>query len=110
MIFWVTLKCCLSLYVEYKTSMKPMKSNMSGALPVDEAVATLDVEPLDSAGDFGGDDFFGLFVLNGAFFVFAAGLFAVGLNDVLDGRAVVCGRCCAVLRVAHDGKMVRLTT
>jgi len=77
---------------------------------VNEAVATLDVEPLDSSGDFGGDDFFGLFVLNGAFFVFAAGLFAVGLNDVLNGRAVVCGRCCAVLRVAHDGKMVRLTT
>ena len=97
----------LPKHVEYKTSMK---SNMSRALPVDEAVATLDVEPLDSAGDFGGDDFFGLFVLNGAFFVFAAGLFAVGLNDVLDGRAVVCGRCCAVLRVAHDGKMVRLTT
>ena len=74
---------------------------------VDEAVAGLDVEPLDGAGDFGGDDLFGLLVFDGAVL---AGLFAVGLNDVLGRRAVVCGRCCAVLRVAHDGKMVRLTT
>jgi len=77
-------------------------------ISVDESVAALDIEPFDGTGDFGGENFFGLFVLDGA--VFAAGLFAVGLNDVLGGRAVVSGRCCAVLRVAHDGKMVRLTT
>jgi len=77
-------------------------------ISVDEAVAALDVEPFDGTGDFSGNDLLWLFVLDGA--VFAAGLFAVGLNDVLVGRAVVSGRCCAVLRVAHDGKMVRLTT
>lgn len=78
-------------------------------ISVDESVAALDVKPFDGAGDLLGDHFFRL--LFGVRFGIAAGVtfgVAVGGDDFGFG-AVVSGNC-GVLRVAHDGKMVRLTT
>ena len=78
---------------------------------VDKSITALDVKPFDGAGDLFGDHLLRLFIACAVRFGIAAGVtlgVAVGGDDFGLG-AVVSGNCC-VLRVAHDGKMVRLTT
>jgi len=60
-------------------------------IPVDETISGLDVEPLDSAANFGGDHLLGWLLLDG--FVISS-LLLCGLD----------------LRVSHDGNVVWMLT
>jgi len=61
-----------------------------GVIPVDEPIAGLDVEPLDGAGDFGGNHLLG-YLLH---LLVSSSLLLVGLG----------------LRVSHDGNVVLMVT
>lgn len=68
------------------------KDVLLGVVSVDEAIAALDVEPLDSARDLAGDDLLRFFLIS------------VGGRWIGIGRGVGLRLCRLSLRVGHDGR------
>ena len=78
------------LWVVFDDGRLMDKDVFLGVIPVDEPIAGLDVEPLDGAGDFGGNHLLG-YLLH---LLVSSSLLLVGLG----------------LRVSHDGNVVLMVT